>query len=106
LEPLTDAESWENIEAIIDAHDPLCRGVVLLGLDASERELLQAFAVAAKFKCVKGFAVGRTVFHEVAREWLRGTIDDEAATSAMAAKFGRLVDGWRTLRSLPSNTTT
>jgi 5-dehydro-2-deoxygluconokinase len=106
LEPLTDVRSWENIEAIIDAHDPLCRGVVLLGLDASERELLQAFAVAAKFKCVKGFAVGRTVFHDVAGEWLRGTIDDEAATSAMAAKFGRLVDGWRTLRSSPSNTTT
>jgi 5-dehydro-2-deoxygluconokinase len=106
LEPVADVETWENIEAIIEAHDPFCRGVVLLGLAAPEPELLQAFAVAAKFKCVKGFAVGRTVFQDVAGEWLRGTIDDEAAIRGMAAKFGRLAEGWRTLRSLPSTTTT
>jgi 5-dehydro-2-deoxygluconokinase len=106
LEPVTDVESWENIEAIIEAHDPFCRGVLLLGLAAPERELLQAFAVAAKFRCVKGFAVGRTVFHDVAGEWLRGIIDAEVATGTMASRFGRLAEGWRALRSLPSSTPT
>lgn len=98
LEPVADADNWQNIEAVIADNDPLCRGVVVLGLSAPENELLEAFAVAARFERVKGFAIGRTIFHDVAAQWLRGEMDDDAATAAMADKLSRLVDGWRTIR--------
>lgn len=54
--------------------------------------------MAARFERVKGFAIGRTIFHDVAAQWLRGELDDDAATAVMADKLSRLVDGWRTIR--------
>ena len=98
LEPVAEAEAWGNIDAVIAANDPLCRGVVVLGLSAPEAELLKAFEVAARFACVKGFAIGRTIFHDVAGQWLVGDIDDDAAVDAMAAKLSRLVAAWQDLR--------
>jgi 5-dehydro-2-deoxygluconokinase len=64
-------------------------------VEAPERELEQAFAVAARSPLVKGFAVGRTIFVDAARRWLRGDIDDEAAIADMADRFGRLVRSWQ-----------
>jgi 5-dehydro-2-deoxygluconokinase len=98
LEPTTDPAAWREIELAIAENDPLCRGVVLLGLSAPEDELLASFEVVAPFPIVKGFAVGRTIFYDVAREWLANRIDDEAAVTALVGKFKVLVDAWRRLR--------
>ncbi len=98
LEPLTDPAAWREIASAIADNDPLCRGVVLLGLSAPEAELIASFEVVAPFPIVKGFAVGRTIFYDVAREWLAGRIDDAAAVSALVGKFEVLVDAWRHLR--------
>ncbi len=70
----------------------------MLGLDAPEEELASSFRIAAAFDLVKGFAVGRTIFADVAREWLRGDTTDEAAVSQMARRFTRLCDIWDTAR--------
>ncbi len=99
LEPLTDPAAWREIEIAIRENDPLCRGVVLLGLSAPEAELVASFEVVAPFTIVKGFAVGRTIFYDVARDWLAGRIDDEAAVAALVSKFKVLVDAWKRLRS-------
>jgi 5-dehydro-2-deoxygluconokinase len=68
---------------------------VLLGLEAPEDELEAAFTAAASEPQVKGFAVGRTIFNEAARRWLKGEISDEAAIADMAGRFQRLVDCWQ-----------
>ena len=98
LEPVADAEAWRQIQAVIQANDPHCRGVVLLGLSAPQEELLASFATAAPFKAVKGFAVGRTIFHETAKAWFAGQIDDQAAIGELAAKLRYLVEAWREAR--------
>jgi 5-dehydro-2-deoxygluconokinase len=95
LEPQRDAAAWRAVADAIAAHDPSCRGIVLLGLDAPEAELEAAFAVAAREPLVRGFAVGRTLFADAARRWLKGEIDDAAAVSDMASRFQRLVDAWQ-----------
>ncbi len=95
LEPQRDAGAWRAVADAIAAHDPSCRGIVLLGLDAPEAELEAAFAVAAREPLVRGFAVGRTLFADAARRWLKGEIDDAAAVSDMASRFQRLVDAWQ-----------
>jgi len=99
LEPVADPAAWREIEAAVNENDPLCRGVVLLGLSAPEAELLASFEIAARFPIIKGFAVGRTIFYDVAREWLSGRIGDDAAVVALADKFKVLVDAWRRLRA-------
>jgi 5-dehydro-2-deoxygluconokinase len=71
----------------------------LLGLSAPPGELAASFAVAAPFRIVKGFAVGRTIFGEIAREWFRGVIGDEAAVKRMAANLSALVSAWRHVRA-------
>jgi 5-dehydro-2-deoxygluconokinase len=99
LEPSSSAATWKNIERAIARGDPYCRGVVLLGLSAPHSELAASFAVAAPFKIVKGFAVGRTIFGEIAREWFRGVTGDEAAVKRMAANLSALVSAWRHVRA-------
>jgi 5-dehydro-2-deoxygluconokinase len=93
--PSATPAAWRAVADAIAAHDPSCRGIVLLGLDAPEAELEAAFAVAAREPLVRGFAVGRTLFADAARRWLKGEIDDAAAVSDMASRFQRLVDAWQ-----------
>ena len=87
--------AWGAIDAAIEAGDPLCRGVLVLGLEAPEDELGLAFRVARGARRVKGFAVGRTIFVEPALRWFAAQGGDEEAVSAMAASFARLCDHWR-----------
>jgi 5-dehydro-2-deoxygluconokinase len=98
LEPQASASAWQKIEATIVKHDPWCRGVVLLGLEAPQHALEAAFAATAKAPIVKGFAVGRTIFNEAAEEWLAGRISDAAAVSDMAGRFEKLTEAWLAAR--------
>jgi len=97
LEPQASVAAWRAIDKVIGDNDPYCRGVVLLGLEAPIDTLKQGFAAARAAPCVKGFAVGRTIFADAVRRWLGGEIDDEAAIADMAHKFGTLVDVWLSL---------
>lgn len=97
LEPQASEVAWQAIDSMIRANDPHCRGVVLLGLEAPIETLKQGFAAAKTAPCVKGFAVGRTIFADAAKRWLANEIDDEAAIADMAQKFGALVEIWLSL---------
>jgi 5-dehydro-2-deoxygluconokinase len=99
LEPATDAVAWRHIQAAIDEWDPWCRGVLLLGLSVSEAELIRSFESAAPFTIVKGFAVGRTIFQDVARDWFAGRCADAEAALALASKLRSLVAAWRAARA-------
>ena len=99
LEPQESSEAWDEIGTVIDKNDRLCRGVVLLGLEASEDELSRGFRAVAGKAHVKGFAVGRTIFNEAALGWLAGKITDDVAVNMMADKFGRLVHLWDNAQS-------
>jgi 5-dehydro-2-deoxygluconokinase len=99
LQPSVNSAAWRNIESAIARADPYCRGIVLLGLSAPPSELISSFAAAAPFKIVKGFAVGRTIFEQPARDWFRGEVGDEAAVQQMAANLAMLVSAWRHTRA-------
>ena len=99
LEPVDDPAAWTEVERTIAANDPFCRGVLLLGLSAPQDELIASFAAAAAAPIVKGFAVGRTIFTDVAEQWLSGAIDDEAAVADLSSRFAVLVEAWRAARA-------
>ncbi|MEN8833064.1 5-dehydro-2-deoxygluconokinase, partial [Pacificibacter sp.] len=98
LEPMADAEGWAAAVSAIEENDMHTRGIVVLGLDAPEEELAASFEVAASYPLVKGFAVGRTIFGDAARAWLKGDMNDADAVTQMAARYTRLCHVWDAAR--------
>ncbi|EIK94593.1 iolC protein [Pseudomonas sp. M47T1] len=92
------AEQWQALDALINERDPYCRGVVLLGLNAPASELAEGFAQAAASRTCRGFAVGRTIFHEPSRAWFQGEIDDDALVAQVRQRFSQLIEAWRSAR--------
>jgi 5-dehydro-2-deoxygluconokinase len=98
LEPFKTEQAWQNAVVAIERNDPRTRGIVVLGLDAPEAELAESFALAAKQPLVKGFAVGRTIFGDAARAWMKGEMSDAEAVAQMAERYARLCEIWDTAR--------
>ena len=98
LEPMKTVQGWTRTCAAIEANDPYSRGIVVLGLDAPEAELAASFKVAAGFPLVRGFAVGRTIFADAARDWLAGRMQDDAAVEMMATRYAALCRVWDAAR--------
>jgi 5-dehydro-2-deoxygluconokinase len=99
LEPFKTEAAWANAVNAIERNDPRTRGIVVLGLDAPEAELAESFALAARQPLVKGFAVGRTIFGDAARAWLKGEMSDAEAVEQMAARYARLCMIWDEARA-------
>ena len=95
LQPPMEEAAWDAIEAVIDQRDPLCRGVLLLGLNAPIAELVRGFALARRRKSCRGFAVGRSVWQQAAEGWFAGTMDDAAVVNAVAENYRLLITHWQ-----------
>lgn len=91
---------WAAVGDVIEQNDKWCRGVLLLGLDASAESLAASIARAAASPHVRGFAVGRTIFASTAKAWLSGDIGDIEARTEMKRAFSDLIDIWITARKL------
>jgi 5-dehydro-2-deoxygluconokinase len=73
--------------------------VLLLGLEASEEDLQRGFSVAARYALVKGFAVGRSIFADVAAAWFAGDAPDAEVIAGVAQRYRRLIALWRDART-------
>ncbi len=94
LPPASSAAAWEKIAAVVAQHDPHCRGVLVLGLEASEEKLDQSFRIAAPHAICRGFAVGRSIFADAAAGWFAGAMDDAAVVKDIAERYARLITLW------------
>jgi 5-dehydro-2-deoxygluconokinase len=94
LEPLKSEAAWQDATTAITRNDPNTRGIVVLGLGAPAEQLFESFSTAARFPLVKGFAVGRTIFGDVARGWMAGELTDQEATERMSGRYQDLCDAW------------
>ena len=94
LEPLLTVAAWRNVIDAIERNDAHTRGIVILGLGESEEKLGQSFSIAAKYPLVKGFAVGRTIFADVAQQWFLGAKTDAKAIDEMAKNYQKLCGIW------------
>ena len=88
------AAGWEALSAVIRKNDPQCKGVVLLGLGADETTLASGLTVAAAYDICRGFAVGRSIFADAARQWFAGEIDGSAAKGAIKQRYLNMIDVW------------
>jgi 5-dehydro-2-deoxygluconokinase len=94
LEPQS-REGWQEITTVIQHYDPLCHGVLLLGLDAPEEDLRRSFDIAAQFPVCRGFAVGRSIFREAASRWFDGELDANGVVRLIAGNYRRMIQFWQ-----------
>lgn len=94
LESQSDA-AWQELSGVIERYDPLCHGVLMLGLDASEKEMKKSFWVAGKHPICKGFAVGRSIFGESARQWFNSECDDDTVIRQVADNYRTMIKFWQ-----------
>jgi 5-dehydro-2-deoxygluconokinase len=99
LPPSPAAAAWDAVTEVIGRHDPHCRGVLLLGLEASEADLARGFRVAAAYPLIKGFAVGRSIFADAATRWFAGRMSDAEVVAEVAQRYARLIALWREARA-------
>lgn len=91
--------SWQSVTDIVNTRAPHCRGVVMLGLDAPANELQASFNASAGFDICKGFTVGRTIFTEPSKQWLKEEINDAQFIDAAAENYLQLIGFWRNRRA-------
>ena len=103
LPPPVDQAEWQSVNVVIAKNDNRCRGVLLLGLEASEEALKQSFTIAAAQPLCKGFAVGRSLFADAAAAWFANELDDSGVIVMIAASYERLIDLWCDARATPSS---
>jgi len=96
--PPTTAEQWARIDELIEKRDPYSRGVVMLGQNAPIEQLAASFEAARHSRTCRGFAVGRSIFQDPARDWLTGQIGDAELVERCARTFEELIDAWRRIR--------
>jgi len=94
LPPQASSAAWNQITAVIEKYDPRCRGIVILGLGASEADLEKGFELASGQELCKGFAVGRSVFQAPAERWFAGDISDDEVIEQVGENYTRLVQLW------------
>ena len=99
LESSLSSENWKEITSAINQNDPNTRGVLLLGLGKSIEELEESFKIARKFNIIKGFAIGRTVFQDVAENWISECINDNDAINKMVQNYSRLCKAWNNINN-------
>ena len=97
--PATSAEQWSRIDALIEKRDPYSRGVVMLGQNAPIEQLVASFEEARHSRTCRGFAVGRSIFQDPAREWLTSGIGDNDLVERCGRAFEELITAWRRIRS-------
>ena len=75
-------------------HDPYCRGVLLLGLDARRPRSRPASSSPRAGRCARALPSAAPSSAR-RRSWMQGEIDDDTAVARMAATYSGLIEAWQ-----------
>lgn len=92
------AEGWTLLDNVVRERDPGCRGFLMLGGGTASDGLEQSFRDAAPTASVRGFALGRPLFHQAAQEWFSGSVSAADAARQIMRRYADAVDLWRATR--------
>ncbi len=93
LAPMQES-GWAALQKMLAERDPYCRGAVILGLNQPLQYLADSFAKATN-PVVKGFMVGRTLWADASKRWLKSELNDQGFVDEVAANYTTLVLAWR-----------
>ncbi|BBM89841.1 5-dehydro-2-deoxygluconokinase [Spirochaetota bacterium] len=86
---------WNAATRKLEAYDPYCRGIVLLGAGNSIDQMTDLFKLGSKEKWARGFAVGRTIFYDAAKAWFAKKISDTECISLISRNYAKLIQAWQ-----------
>lgn len=96
LQPIQDYEGWGLIEKLVKKHDPYIHGILLLGENRPLEELhAQFLELTSRFSLIKGFAVGRSIWGDTAKCWLKQELTDAEAIERIKERFTTLINLWK-----------
>jgi 5-dehydro-2-deoxygluconokinase len=101
LPPSTDSAEWEAVDEVISRRDPLCRGVLILGMEATPERMRAGFAAAANSPWVRGFAVGRSIFALAADRWFAGRWQDDEVIDDVVRRYEEMIAIWESVAGAP-----
>ena len=93
--PPLNADSWGQIDKLIQNRHRECHGILILGLDAPMEKIAKAFEDVSSYSVIKGFAIGRAIFAKPSEMWLEGKIDDLAYIEAIKENYLKVVALWQ-----------
>jgi 5-dehydro-2-deoxygluconokinase len=99
LPPSPQAAAWHAIGESIERHDASCRGVLVLGMEASPAVLGESFEQAARNPWVRGFAVGRSIFGHAAEAWFAGRATDSQVVEEVGHRYEEVIALWETAQN-------
>jgi 5-dehydro-2-deoxygluconokinase len=94
LPPSANPADWNAVDAVIARNDALCRGVLVLGMEAAPERLRASFAAAGRSPWVRGFAVGRSIFAPAAESWFAGRWNDEQVVADVVRRYEEMIALW------------
>lgn len=86
-----DDAGWKEARKLLERRDPYCRGIFMLGLNEPYASLRETVIRAGRNEVCVGFAIGRTIFGDVSRQWFPGELTDEQAITSMQIIYQRIV---------------
>ena len=95
LPPPFSKAAWARTVTAVRQGDDYCRGILILGLSATEEELKRGFDLVAGEPLCRGFAVGRSIFNKPAEDWFSGRVDDGKLVAAVTSNYRRVIELWR-----------
>ncbi|MGB1539913.1 MAG: 2-deoxy-5-keto-D-gluconate 6-phosphate aldolase domain-containing protein, partial [Rickettsiales bacterium] len=57
--------------------------------------IAKSFAAMGNAPLLKGFAIGRTIFGEPAKQWFNNTLSDDACVEAIAKNYLEIATAWK-----------
>jgi 5-dehydro-2-deoxygluconokinase len=95
LPPSANPAEWNALDAVIARNDALCRGVLVLGMEAAPERLRASFAAAGRSPWVRGFAVGRSIFAPAAESWFAGRWSDAQVVDDVVRRYEEMIALWK-----------
>lgn len=91
LEPPQSEQTWDDISALINARDPHCNGVILLGLGQPLEDIRSSINLAVNQPQYAGFAIGRSIFKDVAEAWFAGDMNNAEVIRVISERYNSLI---------------
>ncbi len=93
--PVTLADDvWERIHALIRRFDPYCRGVLVIGKNEPIEIVKQRVRELHLRAPIAGFAVGRSIWGNIAERWFAHEMEDDMVVDEVAKSYLALIDSF------------
>ncbi len=91
LEGMNTKEEWQKVFSVLEPDEK----VIVLGRGENKENVLKWLEIAATLPNIVGFAIGRTIFYEPLKNYLKGALPEKDCINEIASNFEMFVLKWK-----------